>query len=349
MRVVKLFISSAFAIVLLSLVALPALPSYAVTCQSAGSTGLTALIVASPGQTISGQTITATGCDVGVYVGPGVNRVTITGNTIAGANDHGIFVQDALFVTITGNTVTGNQLNPHPDCLSSPGPNCIAEDKAIELVGTSHSIISGNLVAYNLGSPGGGIGISDDGAIDPGAPVSHPGNPNPADYNTVADNIVTHNLADCQIVVSSYNTGEGVSHNTVKDNTISVGVTGIVVAADTPDTVASYNSVMNNTISNEFIPGIIIHSNAPGDVVSHNIVVGNTVINNGPDNEVGDVSPTGIVLAGQVEPVTFSVVNNNNVQDEYYGVWSCNTMNSPMNRNSYSNVNVPTYSLASCP
>lgn len=341
----KILVPIVLAVFLLSVALVPALPSYAVTCQSAGSTGLTALIVATPGETISGETMSAAGCDVAIYVGPGANHVSISGNYITGANDHGIFVQDANFVTISHNTVTGNQLSTHPDCPIGGAPvlGCIAEDKAVELVGSSHSLIIGNNVSYNLGSPGGGIGISDDGAWDPGAPFGHAGNAMPANHNTIADNLVTFNLADCQIVVSAYNEGEGVSHNTIKGNTIDFGVTGIVVAADSPNTAATYNSVMDNTISNEFIPGIIIHSNTPGDVVSHNSVIGNTLSDNGADSEIPtNDGPTGIILIGAVTPVTYSVVNHNHIENEEYGIWSCNTLNSPMNGNYFSELTVDT-------
>lgn len=342
----RIIFPAVLAVFLMSFAFVPAIPSFAVnTCQNAGTTGLTALVIATPGETISGQTINAAGCDVAIYVGPGSNHVTISGNYVTGANDHGIFVQDANFVTISHNTVTGNQLSTHPDCTpgAPPTTGCIAEDKAVELVGSSHSLIIGNNVSYNMGSPGGGIGISDDGFWDPGAPFGHAGTASPANYNTIADNLVMFNVADCQIVVSAYTQGEGVSHNMVKDNTITVGVTGIVIAADSPNTTATYNSVMGNTISNEFIPGIIIHSNTPGDVVSHNSVIGNTLSNNGADSEIAtNDGPTGIILIGAVTPVTHSVVNHNTIENEQYGIWSCNTLNSPMRGNSFSSVSVDT-------
>lgn len=320
------------------------------SCTTAGSTGLTAAVVATNGQKITG-TIDATGCDVGVYVGPGTTHVTITKATISGANDHGIFVQDAKYIWITNNVVTGNQVNPHPDCPAGapPSTGCIAEDKAVELAGTSFSILEGNTVSYNNGSPGGGIGIADDGAWDPGAPFGNPGNPNPGNYNLVSNNNVNHNLADCQIVVAAYNAGEGVSHNIVSGNTIAFGVTGIVVAADSPSTSATYNLVFHNTVSSEFIPGIIIHSNTPGDVVSYNDVIGNTLSNNGPDGEVGDSSNTGILLAGQVTPVTHSVVSLNKISSEDVGIWVCNAVASPMLGNHFKGVSTPISTMASCP
>lgn len=311
----------------------------ATTCSPAGSTGLTALIIAHPHEKVTG-TVDATGCDVGIYVGPGVTGVVITHATVKNANDHGILVQDTSHIVIDNSVVTNNQLSPHA---------AIAEDKAIELVGTSYSVIRHSLVTENNGAPGGGIGISDDGPFNPGA--LNPGTPMPGDHNIVAGNIVTNNLADCQIVVASYNTGEAVSHNVIKNNYIDNGVTGIVVAADLPNTVASHNFVDGNTVANEFIPGIIIHSNAPGDVVDHNQVTGNTLINNGPDPEVQTAGQytTGILLAGQVAPVTHSVVNHNIVVSEEAGIWACNVANAPMHGNVFLDVTTAIVSSPTCP
>ena len=353
---IRLLVSFALVVFFLSVVALPALPSSASNgCLNAGSTGLTAKVVATAGQTIGWQTVSANGCDVGIYVGPGANHVTITHDTVNGANDHGIFVQDASYITITHNTVTGNQLHTRPDCTPVVTPGCIAENKAVELVGSSHSLVSYNIVSFNNGSPGGGIGIADDGQLDPGAPVGHPGNPNPSNYNTISDNTVTHNLADCQIVVAAYNPGEGVSNNIVENNMINVGVTGIVVATDLPNTVANNNIVRGNTITNEFIPGIIIHNNAPGDTLHGTIITGNTLSSNGPDAEVGANFPTGILISGIANvntpgnPINFTRVSGNKISNEYYGIWSNNVFYLDVHSNTFvRNVTLQQYCSANC-
>lgn len=75
-----------------------------VECAPAGSTGLTAAVVAAAGQRISG-TIDATGCDVGIYIGPDATAAQVVGATVTGANDHGIFVQDASGVAISQSTI----------------------------------------------------------------------------------------------------------------------------------------------------------------------------------------------------------------------------------------------------
>src|SRR5690348_4066802 len=65
------------------------------SCSPAGTTGLTTLMVAHSHQVISGKTIDATGCDVGIFVPPGSTNVVIMRDDVSGAGIHGIFVQDS--------------------------------------------------------------------------------------------------------------------------------------------------------------------------------------------------------------------------------------------------------------
>jgi len=306
-------------------------------CWTAGGSGLTALVVATSGQTITG-TLDATGCDVGVYVGPGVTHVVIRHATIENANDHGILVQDTSDVQILNNTVTHNDISVH---------DAIAEDKAISLVGTNHVTVSGNLVTDNVGS--GGISINDDGPVNPGA--LNAGMARPGNYNTVSNNRVFDNHADCGIVVSAYNPGQGTSHNIIEGNTVSNNVAGIVVAADPPGTTANNNVVLRNTATDNAIPGIIVHSNAPGDTVSGTVVMFNVVSGNGADGEIGLTHPTGIVLAGTsfgpngppTTYVTNTVVMFNVISNEHYGVAKVNTQHSVVFELGLNHATVPVY------
>ena len=307
--------------------------SYATTtCVPAGSTGLTAYFVAANGQTIKGHSIDATGCDIGIYVPPGSSGVTIVGNTITGANDHGIMVQDSKNVAIIGNTVTGNGVAPN---------SAIQENKAIELVGTSLSIVKNNIVTYNTAD--GGIGIADDGAINPGAP--NPGSANPAFGNVITGNDIEYNLFGCGIVIAAYNSNGGVYGNIVTDNTVlgasfaTVGqygpaVGGIVIAADVPNSNVGGNVVQDNLINGSLIPGVVIHSNAPGDLVFGTVVNHNTISSNGDETDTTDEppAPNGVMIVSEVFPgmpnppkITGTVVNSNTVTDDYYGVWTCGT------------------------
>jgi parallel beta-helix repeat protein len=323
---------------LLILPVLPLVQVQAIVCSPAGTTGLTAKIVATPsGQTISGLTIDATGCDIGVYVGPGIVNVTISGNTISGANDHGIFIQDSSGDTVSGNTVQGNGGPGRHACPMGVTTGCILEDKAIGLAGTSSSTVSGNLVSNNMAD--GGISISDDGAIDPGAPNA--GNANPGNNNLVLGNTVSNNAFGCGIVAASYNAGEGVSGNIIGGNSVTTGPTvsvplvgGIVLADDTPGTsgtheLSSNNQILNNFISGGLIPGIIVHANAPFDDVVNTLIQGNAVSGNGFLGGPFDAGmPVGINVVAEVPglaTITGTNLNLNSVSSDYYGLWYCNT------------------------
>lgn len=275
------------------------------TCQPAGTTGLTAARIARAGETLTGA-VNASGCDVGIYVGPDASHVVIEHATVTGANDHGIFVEDASSVTIEQSTIMDNGANPRTCVPGKPSTKpCINENKPIELVGTVGGMVKDNLVTANRSD--GGIGIADDGKIDPGA--LKPGTTHASRDNTVEGNVVVGNAAGCGIVVASYNPGAGVWDNRVVGNTVSGNVAGIVVAADSPATMAVGNAVENNTVTGNFIPGVIVHANTPGDVVRATLVEGNTIAANGPDPTAdgghGPKVPTGIVVVAEPRPRGF--------------------------------------------
>src|SRR5579884_1951217 len=64
-------------------------------CKPAGSTGLTAFMIVHSNKVVTGMTINANGCDIGIYVPPGSKNVVINHDNIYNANIHGIFVQDS--------------------------------------------------------------------------------------------------------------------------------------------------------------------------------------------------------------------------------------------------------------
>ncbi len=326
-----------FAFGLTMLVATPSFASPA-SCTSAGSTGLTTALVASANETISNQTINAAGCDVGIYIGPGVTGVTISGDTITGANDHGIFAQDTSNITVSGTTVQGNGVN------RTPG---IGDDKALMFVGTSNSVITGNTVMGNLAD--GGIGVYDDGPIDLGAP--NPGTLSPANNVTISNNSVSDNYGGCAIVVSSGSANvpaAGVTNVTVSDNILSGApgrfgpygpvVGGIIVAGRK----VSGITVQGNTITGQAQPAIVVHSNAPGDSVDGVTITGNTMSGNDWLAINGAPVPTAIVLgATQIPPpasptITGTTIENNVITGDFYGIWIAGATGSTINGNSYS-------------
>jgi hypothetical protein len=285
--------------------AVPLVGAQTPACQPAGTTGLTAAKVAVSGESISGP-VDASGCDVGIFVGPGLSHVVIENATVTGANDHGILVQNASDIVIEDSTVTG--IGAHAITCPPGKPSakpCINENKPIELVGTTNSVVKDNLVTGNRSD--GGIGVADDGKIDPGA--LKPGIQSASRGNLIEGNVVVDNAAGCGIVVAAYNPGAGVWDNRVVANTVSGNVAGVVVAADSPATTAVDNIVEGNTITDNFIPGVIVHSNTPGDVVRGTVVEDNTLAGNGPDPSAdgghGPKASTGIVVVAEPRPPGF--------------------------------------------
>jgi len=326
----------------------------AVACTPAGTTGLTAKTILTSNQQLIGTTITATGCDIGIYVGPGAENVLISGVTVAGANEHGIFVQDASRVTIQYSVVTGNGLMGHacPASGAAP-PTCIAEDKAIELAGTSNSVITHNVVSFNRAD--GGIGVADDGPTDPGAPGTFAGFANGARNDVVSDNLIIDNSNGCGIVIAAYNQGTPLDNIQVTGNTIigtaptagqlfpprNAYIGQIVVATDGPNAQISNTRVVGNKLDGSELPGIVVHSNVFGDVITQTLIQDNVVADNGyypgppsttPNTPGIAQGTTGISLVAEVggpdtpAPVlTHTNVVGNTILNDANGVWMCGT------------------------
>jgi hypothetical protein len=290
----KSILLSIIVVVFLIPIVLPATAVFAKSCSAAGTTGLTAtMVVTTSHHTISGKTINATGCDVGIYVSPGLSYVTITSDTIFGASQHAIFVQDGSHITITHDLVTANGASSLV-CPPSgaPPPGCIPENKSIQLVGTRDSTVSHNVVNNNTAD--GGIGVADDGPQNPGAPLGVAGGTHKALNDVVSDNSITDNTRGCGVVVAAYNPGVGDKNITVKGNTIKgqaprtpiTGTTGpfigqIVVATDAPLVSITNVSVVDNTLNGAFLPGIVLHANVFGDSILNTKITGNLIAQTG--------------------------------------------------------------------
>ena len=315
------------------------------SCSPAGTTGLTTLLIAHSDQDIKDKTINAAGCDVGVYVPPGSKHVMIRGNDLSGAGIHGIFVQDSSHITIRDNNVHDNSAGvPKVSCdFVKEGP-CLAEGKAIQLDGTSDSIIARNTITNDQF---GGISIADDGQVDPGA--LNPGNLSPANHNIVIGNTITKVAHDCGIVVAVYNDKNIAEDNLILNNNVEGSlppfgrnpyVGQIVVATDGPGATIRDTFVFHNVVNGSTLPGIVVHSNAPGDSISRTVIINNELGNNGyyppffstPSTPVAADGTTGISIvaeaaSGMTNPPTISetVLINNSVTPDQIGVWLCNT------------------------
>ena len=304
-------------------------------CERAGASNLTARLVSHARETVTGI-VRASGCDIGIYVPPGEAGVVIRGATVTGALDQGILVQDSNGVVIEDSTVTGNLVRPDvcPLPPAKPKGPCIVDAKAVELVGSSHSVVEGNTITDNIGE--GGIGVFDDGAQSPGTLGS--GHPLPAVDNLVERNVIVDNPRGCGIVVSTHVVGEAVVGNRVVDN-VSVGnAEGVVVADNMPHTELTDTVVVGNTAIDSVAPGIVLSSLAPFDVVSGTLVEDNVLSSNGglpPFEHLPGYSPkpTGVIVVtaglppgtpkGTVAPVQQGVrLVGNIISDETWGIWS---------------------------
>src|SRR5579884_18520 len=308
--------------------ALDAAPAHAASCSPAGNSGLTAALVATSGQTISGQTVDGTGCDIGIYLPPGGNGVTINGVTVSGADNHGIYGQDNDSVTIEGSTVQNNGLKPN---------HAINEIKAIELDGATNSTIENNTVQNNFAD--GGIGIDDDGPNSPGALKGGSSTPVIAKNDVISGNQLPNNYGGCDIVAAAYNSGGGLDHVTITGNSI-VGQPGqvnpnagpfigqIVVANDFPGNSITNTTVSNNTIIGSALAGIVMHANAPGDTESTTVISGNTLKLDHWAMPFGPPQLTGIAIQaengppGAVPSIDNTLLQANTISNEYYDVWT---------------------------
>jgi hypothetical protein len=326
----------------------------AAACSTAGSTGLTAQTILTSNQQLIGTTINASGCDLGIYIAPGSENVLISGVTVTGANEHGIFVQDASQVRIQDSVVTGNGVAGHA-CPpgGAPPSGCIAEDKAIELVGTKDSVVTHNLVSDNHAD--GGIGVADDGPTDPGAPNTNGGNLNGANNDLVSDNLIIDNTNGCGIVVAAYNHGSPVENIHVFGNTIIGTAPGagqifpprgsyigqIVVATDGPFAEISNARVVGNRLDGSELPGIVVHSNVFGDVIRETQIQDNIIADNGyypgppaakPNDPGISQGTTGIALMAEIGGATspspvleHTNVSSNTILNDTNGIWLCGT------------------------
>jgi parallel beta-helix repeat protein len=239
----------------------------------------------------------------------------IEGFTVESANNHGIFVQDSSNVRVENNVASNNGLKVQGG---------LGEDKAIQLTGTSNSIVAGNTVVGNLY---GGIGIADDGPVDPswnatgtqgpgsGIPA---GSANPGNNDLISGNSVTNNRPNhCAIVVSSYDQNEGVSNNILSGNVVVDNQNGVIIAADLPNTIAVNNTVIGNQILGNGEGGVVVHSNAAGDVVK-----GNSIMNNVFDSNGYPPTLEGIIVGGddKVVPAQNTLIMDNTFEEEAIGI-----------------------------
>ncbi len=274
-------------------------------CVDAGSSGLTAAVVASASGQVITSVVDATGCDVGIYIGPNVHNVIVNNATVENATYHGILAQDTYGIIVQNSTVSNNAAGGESESFP--------ETKAIQFSGVSDGMIRNNIVVDN---GGGGIAVVDDGELGTGTPNS--GNLSGGNNNKVVGNDVENNRNGCGIVVASYNPGGGVSGNVVVSNYVVGNPAGIVIAADPPGTSVANNSVMLNTVwGNLGVADIVVHSNAPNDNVNNTRVLFNKV----GSFDSGDPG-IGIIVGAEAPGavLTGTSVVGNHITNEFIGI-----------------------------
>ena len=293
------------------------------------------------GENANTTIINASGYMNGInIIGHGANGTVVSNLTVENADNHGIYAQDVGNVRILHNIVEHNGVSATvcPQPPTKPTGPCIIDDKALELVGTDNATVENNTVIHNLAD--GGIAVVDLGVLNPGSLVSTHIIANAID-NKIIGNKVLYNKGGCGIIISSKNTGT--IGNKVIDNTVEFNPAGIIVGAGTPDSATLNTIVENNTAFNNFLPGIIVHSAAPGAVISNTIVLSNKVGENGNFIEVGALNKTGILVSGDAMPVSNITIKNNNVSNEYYGIWLRNAQYAILLNNTFANITVTNY------
>jgi hypothetical protein len=287
--------------------------------------------------------IDAIGLANGIFVdgfdNPGLRGVTVAGFTVKNALYEGILVVSASDVTIRDNHIVDNDKSSGlsftgapTGCLSpdgktfQPGSGIYENDEsgdcggALHLIGTEHSIVSGNVISNNAD----GILMSDETAENRD--------------NLIIRNIVTDNPLECGIVLASHppmgsigSPHHGVHHNTVAENVssrngVQIGGSGVGLFSDgigpgrTSDNVIIRNKLMGNGLG-----GVALHTHvgpafgAPADNMNANQIIGNFIAGNLAD--LFDTATPGRVgininsgLGGS--PVRGTIISENVIRDE---------------------------------
>lgn len=280
--------------------------------------------------------INASGLGNGIFVDglhhPGLQAVTIAGFTVENALYEAVLVVNATDVTIRDTTMINN--DKYGPVFNPASPNCVGQPSfetdesgdcggALHLIGTTHSVVTGNLMTGNAD----GILLSDETAESSGNLITH--------------NTVKNNPLDCGIVLAShapvgssppyFAAHFGVDNNTIADNIsdkngVQVGGAGVGLFSDGngPGRVSG-NVVIGNTLTGNGIGGVSLHTHvgpafhAPADNMSGNSIIGNTISANLADTD--DTATPGRVgininSGGGGSPVTGTVITGNNISDE---------------------------------
>lgn len=312
----------------------PATAAAAASCvPNVSGSRLSAAVVAKSGQAIVGKTITTT-CDIGIFVGPGTSRVTISHVTVTGARYEAILAENASHVTVEDSTITGNgfhTINPHAPALPGNGLHSyVGQSFAISYFGVTSGSIHGNTVTNN---GRGGIGVMDNGANNPGTIAQNRAAKLVGSTGiSVTDNTLTKNYNGCAVVAATQNFGGHLADISISGNVITgtgmsptkgPDVGGIVVAADLPNSSVRNALVSDNTVSKSFEGGVIVNAEAPNSLTENVMIVGNTLSGNNMGKQEAPNTAGVIVFAaaGGANDLNVNVAGNT-MSDQFYGIWA---------------------------
>ncbi|WP_162308115.1 right-handed parallel beta-helix repeat-containing protein [Segeticoccus rhizosphaerae] len=306
------------------------------------NSGLSAAVVAHSHQYLANRRVDATGCDIGIFVGPGVQHVTVNDVVVTGANFQGILAYDTSYLTIKNSRIHDNgfhTLDSSAPALPGSGLHSyVGQSFGISLFGVSWSTVENNRVTDN---GRGGIGVMDTGANNPGTINQNPSAPLRAStHDRVVGNTMSANYGGCGLVAATQNFGGHLSHLFLAGNRI-IGtgtmsesgpdVAGIVVAADLPNSWVSDVSVVGNKVTNSFEGGVIVNAEAFNSSTRNVAVLGNTLrANNWGAQEAPDTAgvivfanPGAEVPPGADAPKNVhTVVAGNRITEQFYGIYS---------------------------
>jgi parallel beta-helix repeat protein len=279
--------------------------------------------------------VDATGLANGILLdglaNPGLHAVTVAGFTVKNALYEGVLVLNTSDATILNNHIVNNDtigpvFGSGPACNGQPAYETDESGDCgggLHLMGAVRSMVAGNFLSGNAD----GILISDDSAE--------------SRDNTLINNIVTNNPAECGIVLASHPPAGstpphfaphyGVRNNTVAENVsskngVTVGGAGVGLFSDGngPGRVSG-NLITRNRLTGNGLPGVALHTHvgpafgAPSDNMDGNAIIGNFISGNGADtDDTATPGTAGINInsGGGGSPVRGTIISQNVIQNE---------------------------------
>jgi hypothetical protein len=244
-------------------------------------------------------------------VGIGVldtSAVRISGFRVTEAGFDAILVAASWHVLVSGNYLWGNG------------------DVGVDVNGSSYTQVTHN---YSTRDEGGGFLVADDIG--------------PSGHDLVGWNTATRNPGGCGVIIAGHSTA-GVRNNLVIDNWLSFngtlkssgGGAGVVIASEVPGETVAHTIVEGNHIWGNGLAGVTIHAHEPNQNFNGTQIKGNWI---GQNNTLGD--PIGLfastakkakdfsvpdhrttgILAATASSVTGTLIANNHISDNYFGIF----------------------------